>query len=135
MNVTETKSEGLSREFRVSVPKGDLAAKFAEKINELQPKMNMKGFRPGKVPAAHIKKMYGKSIMADIVNDLVQETSDKALAEKAISANRLVRRMIGRRCPKRSASAPQRYGPTSRINIICDISRPMSQAENESDCR
>ena len=84
MNVTETKSEGLSREFRVSVPKGDLAAKFAEKINELQPKMTLKGFRPGKVPTAHIKKMYGKSIMADIVNDLVQETSDKALAEKAV---------------------------------------------------
>jgi tetratricopeptide (TPR) repeat protein len=53
------------------------------KIDELQPKMNIKGFRPGKVPAAHIKKMYGKSIMGDIVNDLVQETSDKALAEKA----------------------------------------------------
>jgi trigger factor len=68
----------------VSVPKGDLAAKFAEKINELQPKMTLKGFRPGKVPTAHIKKMYGKSIMADIVNDLVQETSDKALAEKAV---------------------------------------------------
>ncbi len=84
MNVTETKSEGLSREFRVSIPKGDLAAKFAEKINELQPKVNLKGFRPGKVPTAHIKKMYGKSIMADIVNDVVQETSDKALAEKAL---------------------------------------------------
>jgi trigger factor len=84
MNVTETKSEGLSREFRVSIPKGELAAKFAAKISEMQPKMNMKGFRPGKVPAAHIKKMYGKSIMADIVNDVVQETSDKALAEKAL---------------------------------------------------
>ncbi len=84
MNVTETKSEGLSREFRVSVPKGELAAKFADKINELQPKMTLKGFRPGKVPTAHIKKMYGKSIMADIVNDVVQETSDKALAEKAL---------------------------------------------------
>ena len=46
--------------------------------------MNLKGFRPGKVPAAHIKKMYGKSIMGDLVNDLVQETSDKALAEKAL---------------------------------------------------
>ena len=84
MNVTETKSEGLSREYRVSIPKGDLAAKFNAKITELQPKMNLKGFRPGKVPAAHIKKMYGKSIMADIVNDVVQETSDKALAEKAL---------------------------------------------------
>ena len=84
MNVTETKSEGLSREYRVSIPKGELAAKFNAKITELQPKMNLKGFRPGKVPAAHIKKMYGKSIMADIVNDVVQETSDKALAEKAL---------------------------------------------------
>jgi trigger factor len=84
MNVTETKSEGLSREFRVSIPKGDLNAKFNAKISELQPKMNLKGFRPGKVPAAHIKKMYGKSIMGDLVNDLVQETSDKALADKAL---------------------------------------------------
>jgi len=84
MNVTETKSEGLSREYRVSIPKGELAAKLNAKITELQPKMNLKGFRPGKVPAAHIKKMYGKSIMADIVNDVVQETSDKALAEKAL---------------------------------------------------
>jgi trigger factor len=84
MNVTETKSEGLSREFRVSIPKGDLNAKFNAKISELQPKMNLKGFRPGKVPAAHIKKMYGKSIMGDLVNDLVQETSDKALADKSL---------------------------------------------------
>jgi trigger factor len=84
MNVTETKSEGLSREFRVSIPKGDLNAKFNAKISELQPKMNLKGFRPGKVPAAHIKKMYGKSIMGDLVNDLVQETSDKALADQSL---------------------------------------------------
>jgi trigger factor len=84
MNVTETKSEGLTREFRVSIPKGELADKLNAKITELQPKMNLKGFRPGKVPTAHIRKMYGKSIMADIVNDVVQETSDKALAEKAL---------------------------------------------------
>ena len=84
MNVTETKSEGLTREFRVSIPKGEIAAKLKSKIDELQPKMNIKGFRPGKVPAAHIKKLYGKSIMGDLVNDLVQETSDKALADKAL---------------------------------------------------
>lgn len=84
MNVTETKSEGLSREFRVSIPKGELAAKLNDKITEIQPKMNLKGFRPGKVPAAHIKKMYGKSIMGDIVNDLVNESSTKALEEKSL---------------------------------------------------
>ncbi|HVY87407.1 MAG TPA: trigger factor [Hyphomonadaceae bacterium] len=84
MNVTETKSEGLSREFRISVPKGELAAKLKEKINEIQPKVSLKGFRPGKVPAAHIQKMYGKSIMGDIVNDLVQESSNKALEDKSL---------------------------------------------------
>ncbi len=86
MNVTETKSEGLSREFRVTIPKADLAAKLSAKITEIQPKVQLKGFRPGKVPAAHIKKMYGKSMMSDIVNDLVQETSDKALTDKALRA-------------------------------------------------
>jgi FKBP-type peptidyl-prolyl cis-trans isomerase (trigger factor) len=53
MNVTETKSEGLSREFRVSIPKGELAAKLNDKIKEIAPKVQLKGFRPGKVPAAH----------------------------------------------------------------------------------
>lgn len=84
MNVTETKSEGLSREFRVTVPKGELAAKLNDKIKEMAPKVNLKGFRPGKVPPAHIKKMYGKSMMGDIVNDIVNETSTKALEEKSL---------------------------------------------------
>lgn len=86
MNVIETKSEGLTREFRVTVPRGELAAKLEEKITEIQPKVNLKGFRPGKVPPAHIKKMYGKSMMGDIVNDLVNETSTKALEEKSLRA-------------------------------------------------
>lgn len=84
MNVTETKSEGLSREFRVSIPKGELAAKLNDKIKEIAPKVNLKGFRPGKVPTAHIRKMYGKSIMGDIVNDLVNESSTKALEDKSL---------------------------------------------------
>jgi trigger factor len=84
MNVTETKSEGLSREFRVTIPKGELVAKLNDKIKEMAPKVNLKGFRPGKVPPAHIKKMYGKSMMGDIVNDLVNESSTKALEEKSL---------------------------------------------------
>jgi trigger factor len=84
MNVTETKSEGLSREFKVLVPAGELAAKLKDKIDEIRPRVQLKGFRPGKVPAAHIRKMYGKSLMSDIVNETVQETSTKALEEKAL---------------------------------------------------
>lgn len=84
MNVTETKADGLSREFKVLVPKGDLAAKLTAKISEIQPQVNLKGFRKGKVPAAHIKKMFGKSLMAEIVQDVVKDSSSKALEEKSL---------------------------------------------------
>ncbi len=84
MNVTETKSEGLSREYRVSIPKGELAEKLSAKITEIQPKVQLKGFRPGKVPPAHIRKMFGKSLMGEIVETTVQESSTKALEDKSI---------------------------------------------------
>lgn len=84
MNVTETKSEGLSREFKVHVPASELATKLNAKIDEIRPKVQLKGFRPGKVPSAHIRKMYGKSLMSDIVNETVQETSSKALEDNSL---------------------------------------------------
>ncbi len=86
MNVIETKSEGLSREFRVSIPKGELAKKLDAKIDEIAPQVQLKGFRPGKVPPAHIRKMYGKSLMGEILENAVQETSNKALEEKSLRA-------------------------------------------------
>jgi trigger factor len=84
MNVTETKSEGLSREFRVNIPAGELAAKLSAKIKEIQPQVQLKGFRPGKVPSAHIRKMFGKSLMGEIVQTTLEETSQKALDDKAL---------------------------------------------------
>ncbi|MEP7210361.1 MAG: trigger factor [Alphaproteobacteria bacterium] len=84
MNVTETKSEGLSREFRVNIPAGELAAKLSAKIQEIQPQVQLKGFRPGKVPTAHIRKMFGKSLMGEIVQNTLEETSQKALDEKSL---------------------------------------------------
>ncbi len=84
MNVTETKAEGLSREFKVLIPKADLADKLTARITEIQPQVNLKGFRKGKVPASHIKKMFGKSLMAEIVQDLVRTSSSKALEDKSL---------------------------------------------------
>jgi trigger factor len=84
MNVTETKSEGLSREFRVSVPASELAARLSAKIDEIRPRVQLKGFRPGKVPVAHIRKMYGRSLMGEIVEAAVQETSQKTLEDKEL---------------------------------------------------
>lgn len=73
--------EGLSRTYKVSVPKADLQKRFDQRIEEIRPQMNLKGFRPGKVPAAHVKKMFGKDIMGEVVQALVQETSQKAIED------------------------------------------------------
>ena len=82
MEVTETKSEGLSRAFMVRIPAGELTAKLDTKIAEIIPQMRLKGFRPGKVPASHVKKMYGKSIMGDIIQEVVTSSSQEALDER-----------------------------------------------------
>ncbi|MDZ4760528.1 MAG: trigger factor [Alphaproteobacteria bacterium] len=84
MNVVETKSEGLSREYKVSVPAADLAAKLSAKIDEIRPKVQLKGFRPGKVPTSHIRKLYGKSLMGEILESTLQETSQQALSEQSL---------------------------------------------------
>lgn len=80
MDSVET-SEGLSRTYKVSVPKADLQKRFDERIEEIRPQMNLKGFRPGKVPASHVKKMFGKDIMGEVVQALLQETSQKAIED------------------------------------------------------
>ncbi len=84
MQIKELKSEGLSYTYSVTVPKEDLSAKLDAKIKEMQPQVSLKGFRPGKVPVSHIKKMFGQSIMKDIVEETVNETSQKAINDNKI---------------------------------------------------
>lgn len=80
MECVET-SEGLSRMYKVSVPAADLQDRLTKRIEEVRPQMNLKGFRPGKVPAAHVKKMFGKDLMGEVVQAMVQETSQKAIED------------------------------------------------------
>jgi trigger factor len=74
MQVTETLSQGLKREYNVVISAGDLAAKLDTQLADLKNKVKINGFRPGKVPVAHLKRVYGRSVMADVV----QETITKA---------------------------------------------------------
>src|SRR5260221_5606954 len=64
MQVTETLSEGLKREFQVEVPAADLEARVVERLGELKDRVQLRGFRPGKVPVTHLRKIYGKAGMA-----------------------------------------------------------------------
>lgn len=81
MEVTQTQTEGLSRTFAVKIAASELKLKLDERIEEIRPQMNLKGFRPGKVPAAHVKRMYGKDLMGEVIDKLVNETNQKALED------------------------------------------------------
>ncbi len=82
MQVTETLNEGLKREIKVVVPAGDLEAKLAERLDNARGRARINGFRPGKVPTAHLRKMYGKSFMAEIVNEILNDSSRSILADR-----------------------------------------------------
>ena len=82
MQVTETVSDGLKRELKVVVPAGELKARAETKLVDLQNKVRLNGFRPGKVPIAHVRQLYGRSVMAEIVEQAVNESSSKAIADR-----------------------------------------------------
>ena len=84
MQITQTKAEGLSREFEVAIPADELLKKLDAKIEEIRPQMKLKGFRPGKVPASHVKKMFGKSLMGEVVEGTVQEANQKAIEDAEV---------------------------------------------------
>ena len=82
MQITETSSEGLKRELKVVIGASDLSDRYAARLNELKDQISLKGFRPGKVPVAHIKRVYGRSVMAEVLQSAVNETSQKALEDR-----------------------------------------------------
>src|SRR3546814_47396 len=130
MQATETLAEGLKREIKVVIPAKDMEAQMNERLADAKDKVRINGFRPGKVPVGHLKKMYGKSIMAELVNEIVRErptkilsdrgeksatqpsvsmTEDEADAEKILAAEaRSEERRVGTECvsPCRSRGSP-----------------------------
>jgi trigger factor len=81
MQVTETSSAGLKREYRVTVPATDLEAKVNERLDDLKGRVQLRGFRPGKVPVAHLKRLYGKSAMAEVIEATVREANSKIVTD------------------------------------------------------
>ena len=73
MQVTETLNSGLKREIKVTVPAGDMEAKLMARLSDARSKVRINGFRPGKVPVQHLRKVYGKSFMAEVVNEILND--------------------------------------------------------------
>ncbi|MBC6980711.1 trigger factor [Caulobacter sp. 17J80-11] len=84
MQVVEKSNEGLSRVLQITVPAKDLGQKLEAKIAEVTPRMKLKGFRPGKVPSAHVRKLYGKELMGEIVQEALNTSGQKALEDANI---------------------------------------------------
>ncbi|MEA2935988.1 MAG: trigger factor [Variibacter sp.] len=81
MQVQETLSEGLRREFRVVVPAKELDEKVGTRLDELKNRVQIRGFRPGKVPLTHLKRVYGKSVMAETIDATVQEANAQIVSD------------------------------------------------------
>lgn len=79
MQIEQVSAEGLKREFKVVVPAEDVDVKVNSKLKELSQQVQMKGFRPGKVPVKLLKQMHGRAVLGEVLEEMVNETSKKAL--------------------------------------------------------
>jgi trigger factor len=84
MQVTEILSEGLKHEFKVVLPMADLSAKLDAELVGLKDKVKINGFRPGKVPMSHMKRVYGRSAMGEVLQNAVNEANQKIISDKGL---------------------------------------------------
>ena len=84
LQIVEKSGEGLSRVYGITVPAKDLNDKLDKRIAEITPKMSLKGFRPGKVPPAHVRRMYGKELMSEVLQETLNETTQKVLDDNKL---------------------------------------------------
>jgi trigger factor len=84
MQVTQTHAQGLKREFKVVLAAADLAERVEGQLSEVKAKARIPGFRPGKVPVSHLKRLYGRSIMAEVVQDAVNEANRKIIEDNQL---------------------------------------------------
>ncbi len=81
MQVTEINTQGLKREYQVLLAAQELEERLTSELAGMKDKVQLKGFRPGKVPVAHLRKVYGRSVMADVVQNAVNEANRKIVTD------------------------------------------------------
>ena len=84
MQVTETLSQGLKREFKVVLPQTELEQRLTSELANIKDRVRINGFRPGKVPVAHLRRVYGRSVMADVVQNAVNEANRKIVEDNSL---------------------------------------------------
>lgn len=86
MQVTETLSEGLKRGFTIVVPAADIEGKRASRLTELSKTVKLPGFRPGKVPMGVVKTRFGSAVMAEVLEESVNDATRQVLTDRGLRA-------------------------------------------------
>ena len=84
MKVTIQNKKGLNKDIKVFIDKKTISTYMNEKYEEIKNTVNLKGFRPGKVPKEILKRQFGKAVFSEVLDKVLKETSTKALAENKI---------------------------------------------------
>ncbi len=84
MQISETLSQELHKQFTVTYPVSELEGRVNARLEEMKPRINLKGFRPGKAPVSFLKKQFGKSVMGEVVEAAVNEGSQKAISDNKL---------------------------------------------------
>ena len=85
MQVTETKNEGLSREYSIVIPAADIEDRVLSKLAEIGQQVTIPGFRKGKVPTKLLRQRYGQSVLGDVIQDAVVESSSQAITDQSLT--------------------------------------------------
>ena len=84
MKVTIENKKGLNKDLKVFIDKKTMSSHMDQRYEEIKGTVNLKGFRPGKVPPSVIKSQFGKSIYGEVIDNVLRETSTKAITEKKL---------------------------------------------------
>jgi trigger factor len=84
MKVTIENIKGLNKDLKVLIDKETMNSYMDEKYEEIKGTVNLKGFRPGKVPKEVLKRQFGKAVFGEVLDKVLKETSTKALEENKI---------------------------------------------------
>ena len=84
MKVTVENIKGLNKDLKVLIDKKTMNSYMDEKYEEIKGTVNLKGFRPGKVPKEVLKRQFGKAVFGEVLDKVLKETTTKALEENKI---------------------------------------------------
>lgn len=84
MQVTETQNEGLKREFKVVIDSKDIDEKLEVRLNEIGTEVKVPGFRPGKVPLQVLRQRFGQSVIGEVLEQAVRDSSSQAMDERGL---------------------------------------------------